>query len=83
MKDKVEIVKVNDKMFEITRTIVDKVDRLSLEDQLKSLQHSEEQYIDQLESVRERMKNIAAALELTQNNDKVEGKGVVVNLKKD
>lgn len=83
MKDTVEIVKVNDKMFEITRTIVDKVDRLSLEDQLKSLQHSEEQYIDQLESVRERMKNIAAALELTQNNDKVEGKGVVVNLKKD
>jgi hypothetical protein len=46
------------------------------------LKQTEEQLIDQLEATRNNMKNIEDALELTQNNDKVKGKGAVVNLKK-
>lgn len=83
MKDTVEIRKISDTHFELTRTIVDKMDRLTLENQLQQLEQTEEQLIDQLAAVREKQKNIKKALKLKEDNSAVTGEGKVVNLKKE
>jgi hypothetical protein len=82
LKDTVEITKLEDGKFELTRVLTETVDRLTMENNLQSLKQTEEQLLDQLEAVRLKAKNIEDALELTQDNDKVKGKGAVVNLKK-
>jgi hypothetical protein len=82
LKDTVEITKLENGKYELTRVLTETVDQLALENQLQALKQTEEQLIDQLEATRNNMKNIEDALELTQNNDKVKGKGAVVNLKK-